>query len=382
VAKQQRLLQGSQEFPRAAVDEEFHKVPLAGNAMFEELKKFQTPPTGYFDAQPEHRLDQMLALGARTIHRENLVHPLFLLESLPSGPLEPLLASCNHGHGFLTGATEQLPADKSIRNRRLDDLIRLIDGVVIQPAQPSVIRAKTLKLGGLFRFRQQDLHWLFDHRRDVLRKLVPVSSDPPSPDEPFEPNPGVAREFQSRFTEAAVLILARRRAFEPTGPGFTSEEARRDYMIRRRQHLVLSASDPVNLTSLPDLLMWFLLLVGQNEANELTLVDLAIRSTETLRREACRTFVLHDQMELGRTRHESALKMLRRIADKGPQKRHMLVRIFPKHSLEIHGPVISSLIANGFIKEDAKRLLHLGSRPATKLNLGDLIGNSENQKAR
>jgi hypothetical protein len=375
VTKQQRLLQGSQEFPISDVNTEFHKVSPAGNAMYEELKKFQNPPTGYFDYQPEHQLDEMMALGDRTIHRENLVHPLVLLESLPSGPLEPLLGSCNHGHGFLAGATEQLPTDKSVRNRRLDDLLRLIDGVVIHPAQPSVIRAKTLRLGGLFRFRQQDLHWLFDHRRDVLRKMIPVASNPPHLEAPFDFKPEAARDFQNRFTQTASIVLARRRAFTPTGPGFTSDEARRDYMIRRRQHLVLSANDPVDLTSVPDLIIWFLLLVGRDKADELTLVDLAIRSTETLRGEACRAFTLHDEMELGRSRHENATKMLRRLAEQGPMKRHLLVRVFAQQSLEIHGPVIDALLAHGFISEDHERRLNVGPQPAARLNVGHMIGN-------
>jgi hypothetical protein len=168
-------------------------------------------------------------------------------------------------------------------------------------------------------------------------------------------------------------VLARRRAFTPTGQGFKSDEARREYVIRRRQHLILSANDPVDLTSLPDLIIWFLLLVGRDKADELTLVDLAIRSTETLRREACRAFTLHDEMELGRSRHENAIKMLRRLAEKGPMKRHLLVRVFPQQSLGIHGPVIDALGKHGFISEDHERRLSLGPQPAARLNVGHLI---------
>lgn len=369
---QQMLIQASHEFPLELVDKQFVRgcdnmrvgeqtLRLSINA--DELHDIR-------DADHEH--EKMLDLGFRTRHRENLLHPVFLAESLPSGPLAGMLLQCNHGACCLAGALENLPSDIRKRHQRIDELMRYLDGAVIDTRQSPVTRIKDVSLRGILLFRQDDLHWLMEERRDFLLKFIPIASNPPAHGEARDIDQEKVDTFTVGFHRAARHALALRRSFFTSEKRFTCEEARSEFTERRRRYRLRAAQAPTDLTTVPDLLMWFLLQLSQRH-DERALVDLAMDTVETVHRESCRTFAVHDNMQLGLKRQQNARKMLRHISERGPLKRSELVRIFNKQSLEIHGPVIDALIAHGFLSKDKEERLHLGPTPASGLTLDHMI---------
>jgi len=368
--KQARLLQASLEFTEAEVE----RVFLAGLAGDSELERLRWPARdgSSLENSPDMRLLRMLQHGDRARLRDNLLRPVFMVDSLPSGPLDPLLRNCNHGACFLAGAVEMLPPGPGRRNQRIDEFIRFMDGAITESRRAPTERLRQVTLNGVFLFGQADIRWLLEHRRDFLRRLVPVFSAPPGPDDPIRLDPDKAHTFEKAFIKAAVLVLAQRRAHAPSVAAFRSDGAARDFRLRRRRHLLQSANAPADCTALPDLLMWFLLWLAPKAAEE-ELVGLAIDTAATLHRSACRAYVQQADRQAGLKRRSNALKMLDRIVRHGPMKRRELVRIFDRQKLTFHAPVIDALLAGGFLREDGDRMLHLGPVPSSRLTADQLL---------
>ena len=369
---QRRLIQGSREFSVAAIDQVFHGNEMGVGETASQLKPLDAnAPVDCLESTPIDMLGLAAASGTRADHYENLVRPRFMIRDGTPNNLAKTLADFNHGTCLAACTPVLLSNDDRQRQKRVDDLAQFLGGSDVEVTSKSSVKRVTATMRGILTFTPTDLKWLLDHRRDFLDQLVLVSADAPAAAQPFDESRASA--FQARFRSSATHILACRRAGSPYGLKFNQQAARAEFLASRLSFIIESAACPPAITTLPDLAAWTLLSLSGGNPPEHQIVRQAMTCARDIRDQAIRMLKAHDQARAARQRLEHGLKMVARLQDKGPVKRRELVRGFSDQRLEIHEPVIQTLICCKVMKEDSDRRLDLGPVPASRLTADDFI---------
>jgi hypothetical protein len=314
------------------------------------------------------------------IRYEALARARFLVSGRVSKSLASLLTQYHFGHGLLAGATETLHGDGSKRNSRLDEYIRCFAGTEASPAPAAKrhkIASETVCLKGLLLFPPDQFDWLVTNRRSFLSHAIPVAS---SPDAGLDQvDEFRAAEFTRNFELTAMHALASRRVHAAVVKHFSTEALLIDFGSKQRAFLRELREIPENLSvtsaaSLPVTMAWALLLLAGRRDLDRYIVEKSFASARKVVDDARSLFVRFDQAALGAARLRNARKILNRLAEKGPSPRWDLLRGLDQQSVKIHGPVIRVLIELQIIRQDGDNLLHLGSVPAHRLSVENLIG--------
>lgn len=373
---QRQLTQGSREFSLNTVDQIFHGCEMGMTSLATPLKLLE-PNTGdmLLTNGAQGMLNEALKSGTRADHYENLVRPRFMICGGTLPDPEKSLGDFHHATCLAAVCNQHLPSDDRARRQRVDELDQFLDGSEVRVKGKSAVNQVTATLRGIFTFGSSDINWLLDHRRDFLDKFILVGTDARSADQPYDETR--AHDFYRRFRQAALHILACRRASASSSAYFTQAQARAEFMSARHSFILESGAYSVAITTLPDLAAWTLLqLAGRNPPEHL-IVREAMSTAREVRDRALRTIRLHDQARESRQKLELGSKIVERLRAKGPVKRRELMRGFNNQRLETQEPIIQNLIANQVVKEDSERRLELGPVPFSRLTAADFL--NENQ---
>ncbi len=210
----------------------------------------------------------------------------FVLEGALPAQVIRFLKGCHLYAAVSVAEIERLPRSGRSREARSKVIARLLDGYLHDK----------VSIRGFMRFTPEDLEWLMVNSPGLIWKTLPVgSADVPGP---VLPAAGTeeAHGFGCLHRDLLRRIVALRFERAECGVDFHSGEAvRRFGELRDRYRAENGAVAHLAAPSvvLPDLLVWYLLQLGQSLWVEIDETEVAVRAIEASRRLRRRVAVFH-----------------------------------------------------------------------------------------
>jgi len=377
--RQDALLLKTREYTSQEIDDAMFLHGMTSDAT-ESLRKLASPEPGddYDRAFPELQLHKAMEVSPKTIRYEALTRPQFLIYGPPPANPAKVLAECHVGFGFSAGGVEALP-DGSQRNRRVDEMLRFIRGVEItRPANRNrtKVSIETVRMRGIFVFPKADFAWLIDQRREFFCQAIPVTSAPPQQE--IAVDEGKANAFRQAFDQAAVHVLALRRAFHGAYGRFRHDDMANEFARQQRTFLrelqqLPDAYRIDEMAALPAVMAWALLVLARQWDADDYALETALAAARRVNDDAVRLIRTHQQSAIAEQRLATARKLVERLSRLGSCKRRDLVRGLGRQSMEINGPIIQVLLKIGIFVESPDHVLSFGQNPAAQLNCQHFI---------
>lgn len=373
-----QLIQRSNGFSVDEIEEGYHEGNHPRNYEFNKSlgrpEALSTMPTS---SSAESNLRNELRGCFQAIRVENLRRPGILLSGTFGQNMVELASRCHRGHAFAAKLIVPLAAGKS-RSKTIDGLESIIRGVdrPYTLTRRTQVQNEQVSLRGIFCFKADDLGWVIREKRDLVKRIIPLSSHVDGSDEDFDEI--AAQEFIHHFDLCAKRALAYRRDFSELEVSFYSSDSVSEFSRLNRAFLREMQSGPERhrvpaIDTLPKMIASALLcLSGDHDTDEYVL-NVAFQTAREIRQQVLRVFTLSEQDALAQQRLKSARKMVDRVRRLGECTRRALVRGFDKQNLDHHEPVIQSLLTAGVFVESIDGILTLGSVPVESLSVENVI---------
>lgn len=378
--RQTGLVQRTNGFSTTELETAFHEGGfLPRNHDF--LKTLGNPgqvASSTFEVSVEQMLDRDSAGCVQTIDMEKILRPGFLVRGGLRGDPVKLASHCHGGQGFAAGVSVVLPPGGAGRKGVVDSLLAAVRGVEIERRFTSrtALQQELVSLRGIFRLEAPDLDWIIRERRDLARNLLPVTSSPPGDE--LEVDDYAAARFVHTFNRVATRALACRREGAMLEGNFQSTPAELKFLRLQRLFLSEMQRYPERLRvpaleSLPARIAWAMLVIAGHEDIDDNVLQVSFETARELHARLLHQFEVADNEALAIHRLKCARKMVTRVKRLASCSRRDLVRGFDKQGLELHEPVIQSLIAAGVFQESPDGRLSPGSVPVEHLSVENVI---------
>lgn len=371
---QQILVQRSRGLPLARVEAAYHSE-LAGGSNAELLESLEREPTHAMPPSAESCLVNDIQSGYRDRVFENVVRPAMITSgSLPEGLAEQL--PDYHGGSMLAAPGHvRLATDPRRRQDRTDELVRFAEGCEV----PSIeLHRKTpgcsdrVRLCGILAMPSADMRWLLENRRDFYQTFIPWIPLPRYGNA-TEIDLNKVTGFGRGVARAALLVIARRRAFQCLHAGFEGTADAAGFLLEthsfRRDCAQLGESRPLaSPERILPALTWTSIMLGLAGTAEQSVGSVIRGASRHLAGGAIQFFDQADRDAVASARLRLASKITERLSKKGPVKRRELVRGFTKQSVGLFNPVIHILVTHSVLRENRDGVLELGVVPVSRIS--------------
>lgn len=378
VARQDGLVRRSNGFSITELESAYHEGGFQSRN--QEFLESIGNPTGHsnFGVAVDGMLDRDSYGCLQTIEVENLLRPRFLTRgSLRGDPCK--LASGFH-EGQALAACLSIPLSKKgvARDKEIDALLEAVRGLDLPRRLTSRTNPvlESVSLRGIFQFEGGDFNGLARDRRDFVGLVVPLVSE--AVETSIEVDEGAAASFVNRFRRVADLALACRRGRANCEGNFFDPKSDGEFLRLQRGFLGEMQTHPENfrlpaIDSLPARIAWTLLVLAGRENIDDYVLHVSFDAAREIHARAITFLEFAENESLARTRLKNARKMAARVQRLGSCSRRELLRGFDQQSLDLHEPVILSLIAAGVFCETPDGRLVPGVVPVEQLSPGNVI---------